>query len=647
MSVQFSVQQRACLASLVDTFFPSLARAEDPTGFWARSGSDLGLPAAVEDHLRRALPAERATGIGALLDALDTAGLPALPVTEREAFLARLEAAAPAAGAGVQALRALTLLYAYALAKPGEPNPNWRQIGYPGPYMMPPSVAKPIRPFVPRADAPCTLDADVVIIGSGAGGSVAAYELARRGRRVVVLEAGGYYNEADFPQLEQWGYRHLFYQDGFATTVDGSVSMLAGATLGGGTTVNWMNCVPLPSAIRAEWAERHGLGDLADRGYDRHEQAVLVRLGATTACSDHNGPHRRLRAGAEALGYAWRTAQLNIDPARYQPERVGYAQFGDASGCRRGAVTSFLVDATHLGARILTHTRAHRIVTREGRAIGVEARYHDGEAQVPVRIQAPVVVVAAGGLQSPALLLRSGLGGPAVGRNLHIHPVILMFGVYEEDLQGWWGPPQAGLMEQFADLDHGFGYLVEGAHYLPGLFAAALAERPAADHKTLMARWHRVAPFMAVLRDRAGGKVTIDGQGEPEFHYALEDPGDRAIGAHALGVLAALHVAAGAHELTIAAPGGPVWRRGEDLDAFLAALRALPCGVRYSSAHQMSTCRLGTDPERSVANPRGELHDARGVWIADTSAFPSAVGVNPMVACMALARRTAEAIAEV
>jgi choline dehydrogenase-like flavoprotein len=225
-----------------------------------------------------------------------------------------------------------------------------------------------------------------------------------------------------------------------------------------------------------------------------------------------------------------------------------------------------------------------------------------------------------------------------------------MFGVYEEDLQGWWGPPQAGLMDQFADLDHGFGYMVEGTHYLPGLFAAALAKRPAADHKALMSRWDRVAPFTAVLRDRAGGQVTIDGQGEPEFHYALEEPGDRAIGAHALGVLAALHVAAGAHELTIAAPGGPVWRRGEDLDAFLTALHALPFGargVRYGSAHQMSTCRLGTDPEQSVANPQGELHDARGVWIADTSAFPSAAGVNPMVACMALARRTAEAIAEV
>jgi hypothetical protein len=116
MPVEFTIQQRACLASLVDTFFPSLAQAEDPTGFWARSGSDLGLPAAVEDHLRRALPAERVAGLGALLDALDTAGLPALPVSEREALLARLEAANPPAGAGVQMLRALTLLYSYALA---------------------------------------------------------------------------------------------------------------------------------------------------------------------------------------------------------------------------------------------------------------------------------------------------------------------------------------------------------------------------------------------------------------------------------------------------------------------------------------------------------------------------------------------------
>ncbi|HVA89006.1 MAG TPA: GMC family oxidoreductase [Chloroflexota bacterium] len=646
--MDLSSTQRACLAALVDTFFPSLPRAEDPTGFWARTGSDLGLPSALEHFIVASLPGEAARAACSVLDLLAAARFPDLPTAEREEVRRRLPEDDPTAMQILGTLQAVSLLLAYALPGADGFNLNWSQLNYPGPFGSPPMVAKPIHPLVPTGDR-ITLEADVVVVGSGAGGSVVACELARQGRRVIVLEAGGYFNEADFPQLELWGQQNLLYRGGFASTVDGNASLLAGATLGGGTTVNWMNCVRLPEAVRTEWATHHGLEDVADRQYDLHEQAVLDRLGATTACSDHNGPHQRMRAGAEALGHRYTVAALNIDPSRYQADKAGYAPCGDATGSRRGAVATYLRDAAEAGAQILVRTRAERVMVADGRAVGVDATFTDQGQTTRVRVSAPAVVVAAGALESPALLARSGIGGPAVGKNLHIHPALSMLGVYDQDLQAWWGPPQAGIMDQFSGADDGYGYLVEGSQYLPGLFAAILAQRPAAAHKGLMGRWARVAPFLAILRDRSAGDVRLDQQGQAEFRYSLSDGRDLALARQSLATLARLHVAAGARELTVAAPGGPTWRAGEDLDAFLEILDRLPIGaggIRIGSAHQMSTCRMGLDPRTSVANPLGQLHDIEGVWIGDTSAFPTASGANPMLTCMTLARRLARNLSQ-
>lgn len=636
-------EQFDALRAVCDTIVPSLPVEDDPHGFWARSASDLMVPEAVRDHLA-SLPAAQASGLASLLEALVQAGFAAGDQAAREHMLAGVAASGAEAAAGVAALTALTLYLNYGLPDASGRNPNWVAFGYPGPLSAPPDEPKPISPLVPDGDA--VLEADVCIVGSGAGGGLIAGELARRGLQVVVLEAGGYFNEADFSMLELVAYQQMYWRGGPTATADGNVSLQAGACLGGGTVINWTNCLRTHPWVREEWAREHGLEGLDGADFDRHLDAVFARIGVTDALSDPNGPTQRLLEGSEALGWSSRRILRNADPENYSPETAAFMGFGDQSGSKRSTTKTYLMDAVGHGARILVRTRAQRVLVEGGRAAGVEAVHAETGARVTVH--APQVVVAGGALESPALLLRSGIGGPAVGRFLHLHPCTAMTAMYEDDQQAWWGAPQTALVDEFAAVEAGHGFLVEAPQYTTAIAASAIPFTTAREHKELMASFANGASFIALMRDRGHGQVTIDADGEAVVSYALVDELDVRNAHRGLQAMARLHEAAGAQEILGLCAGLPRWRRGDDLDAFVAQLQAVPLragGHRLFSAHQMGTCRMGSDPATSVAGPFGELHDTPGVWIGDGSAFPTASGTNPMITIMALAHRTSEAIA--
>lgn len=635
--IELNETQRATLRAVCDTVVPHV---EDRDEFWARTASDIGVDAALE-RLVAGLPEDLAVGLFFLLEVLAAQGFATASQEERERQLESLAELSPDAALGVQAYRQLTLLLNYGLPDAAGRNPNWAVLGYPGPLGPPPAEPKLIRPL-PTDGGTLELDADACVVGSGAGGGVVAATLAEAGQRVVVLEAGGHFDQADFDQLEFTAMRNLFYRGGLASTVEG-VTLLAGACLGGGTTVNWTNCVRPNARIRADWAAA-GLGGVAGPEFDAHLDAVLTRISATDRCSDLNGPNRRLAEGCEALGWSFKRAVRNTDPATYDPASAGYLGFGDASGSKQGTLRTYLADAFEHGAQVVVRCRADRILRRDGRAAGVEATCADGTR---VTIRAPRVVVAAGALESPALLLRSGLGGPVAGQGLRIHPVAALYGVYEEEQRAWWGAPQTGICDEFADAEEGHGFLVECVQYAPGLVASSLPWRSGAQHKESMTQLRNASTLIFLIRDHGGGSVTVDAAGEAVHSYRVEDELDRRNFRRGLAAVARLHEAAGAREIHALSRAPLAWRRGGDLDGFVRELQALPVrpdAMPIFSAHQTGSCRMGQDPASSVADPSGQLHDCPGVWIGDGSAFPTATGINPMVTIMALARRTAYAI---
>ncbi|GAA2216024.1 GMC family oxidoreductase [Nonomuraea monospora] len=639
---------RATLTALCDTFFPAAPHADDPDPFWSRTASSFGVDAAVA-QLLDALPDDQRNALAGLVDAFTATGFASLPVTAREEAVAAVAQSSSQAAGGVAALRRMTYLLAYSLVDADNRNPNWPALGYPGP-LSPPPRKRPSALITEPAGDRIDLEADVVVVGSGAGGSVVAAELAQHGARVVVLEANAHHDEADFDQTELHAYNNLFWRGGPQPTADANVTLLAGSTVGGGTVINWADCLHTPAAVRQEWADRFGLKDLTSQSFDAHLDAVWTRLSVNDRNSDYNTPHQLIAEAATALGWHFDRVFRNSDQSTYDMTSVGYIGFGDQTGSKQSTMLTYLPDAVAAGATVIARCTVDRVLVENGSARGVQGTYRSSDGHVlPVTVEAPHVVVAAGALESPALLLRSGIGGPAAGQHLRIHPSLVTVGIHDRDTEPWIGAPQALVMDNFADGPDGYGFLIELIQFMPGLIAAALPADSGAAHKQEMSELRRGVPLVTLVRDHGGGRVTIGDDGAAVVEYTLTDPVDVRNTREAIRAMVQLHVASGARRIIPFATGAPQWHAGDDVDSYVESLTAIPLaagGWGITSAHQMGTCRMGDDPATSVANPRGELHDVRGVWIGDASAFPTPSGVNPMITIMALARRTAAHLRE-
>jgi choline dehydrogenase-like flavoprotein len=638
--------RRRALEAICDTFAPAIDGSDDD--FMRRAASDLGVAAQIEGLLAQTAMPEEIEAVGQLLDAFAAQGFSTeMPVEARTAMLHAVSASSPEAKLGVRQLRGLTFLFFYALPDERGHNDNWDALGYPGPISAPPSPEQAPKTIAIESVSgeSATLTADVCVIGSGAGGGVVAAELARAGKSVVVLEMGQYRNESDFKQLELPGLFELYLGGGLTSSEDGTMSILAGSTLGGGTVVNYMNCIRTPEAIRAEWA-RMGIEGIDEPAYEQHLDAVWRRLSVNDTATHQNRTHKKLIEACEALGYPHRPLTRNADTSCEDPRACGYCFAGCQTGCKQSTMKTYLQDAADAGARFVVGARAERVLVEDGRAVGVEALVTGADGSVTrLTVQAPTVAVACGAIESPALLLRSGIGGPAAGRHLRLHPAAVVIGAYEQPIEGWIGQIQSALSDEFKLCAGEHGFLIECAGMTPAIQAAAMPFVDGRQHKELMARAFRHgAPFISVARDHGEGRVVIDAYGRAVTQWSFADEIDAQLFRRAHVELARLHKAAGAREILSTFQDPTTWREGEDFDAFLAkleggSLAANDCSA--FSAHQMGSCRMGSDPAESVADGRGELHDCEGVWICDASAFPTAPGVNPMISIMGLAHRTA------
>ncbi|MDP3909860.1 MAG: GMC family oxidoreductase [Gemmatimonadales bacterium] len=519
-----------------------------------------------------------------------------------------------------------------------------RTIGYPGPLGPPPDTAKPIRPLTIAGDT--TLTCDVVIVGSGAGGGVLAAELAGAGYEVVVLEKGGYRNEADFTHDEGDALATMYDAGGLLATRDLGLVILQGATLGGGTVINYTTSFGTPPAVRDEWATAHGLPHFIGQEFSHSLEAVARRIGVSTDQAAPSGRDRVLIRGLERLGWHHGVLPRNVRGCA-QDDGCGYCGFGCRHGAKQSTLITTLQDAYERGAQIVVDCAVQRVTLAAGAATGVEARVGPHALQVRAR----AVVVAAGAIHSPALLLRSGIRAPALGRHLALHPATAVLGEMDEDVRPWSGTVQAHYSDQFADLDRGYGFKFETAPMHPALQALAAPWESAAQYRDRMSRLPRTALCGILLRDRVGGRVTVDRDGAPVVQYRLS----RYDGGHlrqALAAAAELLEAAGAREIWVplarwisyrpAAGGGDRGRR-----AWLDRVDAAGWGpneLLLVTFHQMASCRMGGDARTSVVDAGHRVRGVRGLYVADASVFPSASGVNPMLTVMGIAHRAAGVI---
>ncbi|HEY1422970.1 MAG TPA: GMC family oxidoreductase N-terminal domain-containing protein, partial [Candidatus Acidoferrum sp.] len=420
--------------------------------------------------------------------------------------------------AAFQALRkAVAFLYVMLPSAMGQTNPVWEKMGYPGPIgVQRPDSPRKLNVIIP--DKEMTLTCDVCVIGSGAGGGVAAAVLAAVGKEVIVLEAGGYFDDADFDGAELHGFQKLYTEFGFASTRDHSVGFLSGECLGGGTVVNYCTSFRTPDEIREEWAEE-GVPWISGPEYTRSLDAVCQRISVNT---DHNRISARehvLERGLKRLGWHVDAMPRNVIGCD-QGKVCGYCGYGCAIGAKQSTVKTWLADAQHHGAKFVVETRAEKVRVERGVATGVEAWSKKGHRVV---VKCKHVIVACGAIHTAALLLRSELENDHIGRNLHLHPVSNVSGIFEEEIRPWEGTMQAIYSDQHRNLTGNFGVKYETTSLQPVIAMAVMPWREPQDFRARMAQLSHTTAIGVLLRDRGAGRVTIDREGHPVSTYALSD----------------------------------------------------------------------------------------------------------------------------
>jgi choline dehydrogenase-like flavoprotein len=566
-----------------------------------------------------------------------------LPRTQRERVLMRW-ATSPLARQRTffQTVKRLASFFAYADPGPDGVNPRWTEIRYE------PVVNETIRDslIVAQAIVPSattSLDAEVVVVGSGAGGCLIAARLAEVGHDVLVIEAGPYVSEPQMPTDELAAFDRLYLDHGMTSTSDAGLAILAGSALGGGTLVNWTTSIEPPAEVRAQWATDFGLTDFDGAETD----ADLARLRAELdfAAPPSIGPKdQAIIDGANALGWEGAPTQRDADNCG----DCGSCGFG----CRRGTKLSgqqrYLADAVRHGARLMVDARIERVTFAGNQVSGVSG--FSGGRSFDVR--AKCVVVAAGALRTPVLLMASGIEHDQLGRNLHLHPTAVVAGRMSAPVNMWRGTLQAARsLEYIRD-----GIVIESAPGHPGLIALAFPWESAEQQAQMMREAHLFVPFIGICRDTDGGRIELTRAGHARIDYRISGR-DIKTARKALVAMAKLARASGADRvLALSTPArwqeiGPTEDSAWDryLDG-LGRLDFAPNRATLFSAHQMGTARAGVDRRTSPADPHGRVRrDAggslvKGLYVGDASLFPTAVGVNPMITVMALAARVARAV---
>jgi choline dehydrogenase-like flavoprotein len=477
-----------------------------------------------------------------------------------------------------------------------------------------------------------TIVVDACVIGAGAGGAVAAKELAEGGMRVALLEEGAWEDTDTFTGRPREMTTRLYRDAGQVATLGRPPILLPlGRAVGGTTLINSATCFRTPPAVLERWRDELGLDELTEAELEPWFRRVERELNVVQVPPDLAGRNAEVvRRGVERLGWSGDYLYRNVRGC----VGAGVCAFGCPSGAKQHAGVTYVPKAWAAGATTYTGARAERIELRGGAARAVEARTSAGGR---LRVECGHVVVAAGAIHTPLLLRRQGIGTDSgwLGANLSIHPCTAVKAIFDERIEMWSGVPQSYYCDEWAHE----GFMLEGAAGPPDYIAASIP-RSGPEHRALMDQYPHMSQFGIMICDAARGRVR-EVAGRPLIRYDLE-PRDVTAVQRAIEALCEIYWAAGAREVIAPIARVPILRDGETRPFAQRPLRASE--LTLMAFHPLGTARAGADPATSVVDGHGRVHGVSGVHVLDGAMVPSALGVNPQITIMALATRAAFAL---
>ncbi len=499
-----------------------------------------------------------------------------------------------------------------------------------------------------------TIECDVAIVGSGAGGGTAAEILARSGLRVLILEEGPLQTSSDFHMLEREAYPNLYQESAGRRTKDEGIIILQGRSVGGSTTVNWTSSFRTPPETLAYWRATFGLESFTPAALAPWFAMMERRLGVHPWEHEPNDNNDVLRRGAARIGVPTKIIPRNVRGCY----NLGYCGMGCPTNAKQSMLITTIPAALAHGAQLVSRVRAERFVHAHGAIAELHCSALDAAGLAPgphsVRVRARAFVAAGGAINTPALLLRSALPDPhgRIGRRTFLHPTVISAATMPEEVVASSGAPQSIYSDHFLKtqaIDGAIGYKLEVPPLQPVLTASTftgLGEFAAAQ----MRNFNYLQAIIALMRDgfneeSVGGTVALQSDGTPILDYPISRfvwDGMR----RALLSMAEIQFAAGArtvyplHESAIPYPS---WVEAR------AAIAELPMEIlrtRVASAHVMGGSAMSTDERTGVINQYGRSHALENLYVFDGSAFPTSLGANPQLSIYGMVARNASALAE-
>ena len=503
-----------------------------------------------------------------------------------------------------------------------------------------------------RLDADRTLDADVVIVGSGAGGGVTAEILALSGLSVIVVEVGALKSSRDFRMREADAYPALYQESAARKTRDKGINILQGRTVGGSTTVNWTSSFRTPPATLAFWQQRFGLSTYSEAGLAPWFALMEARLHVADWPGAPNENNDLLRRGAEKLGIPTGLIRRNVNGCW----NLGYCGMGCPTNAKQSMLVTTIPSALDHGAILVTRARAERLVIKGDQADGLDCTLLDAGGLHAtgrrLRLRARHYVLAGGAINTPALLLRSKAPDPSgkLGKRTFLHPTLVSAALFPQRVDGYAGAPQTVYSDHFLHtqaIDGPLGFKLEAPPLHPVLLATTM-QGFGREHAEMMRHFPHLQGMLALLRDgfhpeSQGGAVGLNGDGSPILDYPLNDPlwdGAR----RALLTMAEIQFAAGASGVQVAHERAPRYASWNEAKAGIAALPFERHLTRVVSAHVMGGCAMAD--RDGVTGPDGRYRGLANVSVHDGSLFPTSIGANPQLSIYGITARLASDLAQ-
>jgi len=498
-----------------------------------------------------------------------------------------------------------------------------------------------------------TLKCDVCIVGSGAGGAHVAQRLATKGKRVIVLEEGSFHTSDSFDMREANMFPRLYQEGGGRATADQSMQIVQGRAVGGTTVVNWTTCFRTPKRVFEHWEEHHSVKGISYAALEPHWDQIEKRLNVTQMKLEQVNKNNMVTwNGAKKLGWSADLLHRNVKNCAH----TGYCGMGCPIDAKQSMLLTMIPEAVRAGADVYANAWVERVVKVGRQCKQIIAYMRDPKTDKPngitLTIEAKITVLAGGGINTPAILLRSNVNANGrAGQRTFLHPAVPAVGVHEERIDPFIGSPQYVHCDEFVDRGPDkMGMLMEGAPIFPmgsgGYFPAFGAERQA-----IMDLMPHLSMTGVLLHDgfdlrepNDGAHVSLGPTGLPRVDYNWTSrlkEGLREATRNAMKI----QLAGGAKQVF---SGHPHYARSvEEIDRVVDGAAYEPCQIPVFVAHVMGGCAMGTDEKTSVVDSRSLRHHGfDDLFVIDGSVFPTSCTVNPQISIYGLASWASEHVLE-